>query len=116
MSIENLGGFNSYQEGSDESEFDIKQSSREDINMLNISQPTINTSFDQMKGSSIDVDDGRKQRASLFADAVEKFVFHNIFISTLFDSLFKTMILLPPHTKTIKSYNHLVQWLYLICI
>ena len=80
MSIENLGGFNSYQEGSDESEFDIKQSSRDDVNMLNVSQPNVNTSFDQMKGSSIDADDGRKQRASLFADAAEKFVLLYIFV------------------------------------
>ena len=70
MSIENLGGFHDDSDEDDNGEFDIKQSSREDINNLNVSQSnSFQTSFDRLKTDDKD----RKQRSSMFADAAEKY-------------------------------------------
>ena len=71
MSIENLGGF--HDDSEDDGEFDVKQSSREDINVLSISQSNnFQSSFDRFKtDTNVEVD--RKERSSLLADAAEKY-------------------------------------------
>lgn len=70
MSIENLGGFNDDSDEND-GEFDIKQSSREDINVLANSN-NFQSSFNQFKADT-DIDVDRKQRSSLLANAAEKY-------------------------------------------
>lgn len=70
MSIENLGGFHDNSD-EDDGEFDIKQSSREDINILANSN-NFQSTFEQFKADT-DVDVERKQRSSLLANAAEKY-------------------------------------------
>lgn len=72
MSVDNLGAFNTYRDESDESEFDVKQSSRDEMNALLGASYEKRGVDDGDKDSDNVTDELRKHRSSLMANAAEQ--------------------------------------------
>lgn len=75
MSVDNLGAFNTYRDESDESEFDVKQSSRDEMNMLlgaSYEKHGVDDDGDGRQNNDNAIEEMRKQRSSMMADAAEQ--------------------------------------------